>query len=184
MTDYEIALFLHIVGVAGMFAGIGTSMAALHFARIAPNLGAIRALMAPGALAGKSIPIFSLLVLVTGAYLVEDVWDWDRPWIYLSLAAFLVLFAMGPLINARKIKAIGMEAGRAEGDAIPDGLRAKLDDPVLSTSETTMTLATVGIIYLMTRKPDFGESAVALAAFVLAGLVLSAMARRTRQTSG
>jgi hypothetical protein len=134
--------------------------------------------MGPGAAAGKLIPLFSLLVLASGAYMVEDVWDWDKPWIYVSLVAFLVLFAMGPLINARRMKAIGMEAGQAREESLSESLRAKLRDPVLSTSETTMTLATVGIIYLMVRKPELGDALIAMGTFVAIGLALSALSWR------
>jgi hypothetical protein len=134
--------------------------------------------MGPGAAAGKLIPLFSLLVLASGAYMVEDVWDWDKPWIYVSLVAFLVLFAMGPLINARRMKAIGMEAGQAREESLSESLRAKLRDPVLSTSETTMTLATVGIIYLMVRKPELGDALIAMGTFVAICLALSALSWR------
>lgn len=173
MTEYEIALFLHIVGTVGMFAGIGTSIGVLHFAKRARDVASVRALMALGAPAGRAIPLFSLLVLGSGAYMVEDVWDWDRPWIYVSLVAFFILFAMGPLINAQRMKAIGMEAGRSQEESVPPSLRAKLDDPILATSERTMTLATIGIIYVMTTKPELGDSLVAMAISVVAGLLLS-----------
>lgn len=174
MTEYEIALFLHIVGVAGMFAGIGTSFGVLHFARRAEESASVRTLMGLGAPAGRLIPVFSLLVLASGAYMVDDVWKWDQPWIYVSLVAFLILFAMGPLINAQRMKAIGMEAGRSQERLVPASLRDKLDDPVLATSERTMALATLGIIFLMTTKPGLGDSLVVMAVAVIAGLLVSA----------
>lgn len=176
MTNYEAALFLHIVGVSGMFAGIGITMGVLHFARKAPNVESVRALVALGALGGRAIPILSLVVLVSGVYMVEDVWDWDKSWINISLAAYIVLFAMGPLINARRTKAIGMEAGRAPDGPIPEGLRRKLDDPILQTSEVTMNMATLGIVYLMVVKPDTAGSLIAMAVAVIVGLALSSQA--------
>jgi hypothetical protein len=41
VTEYEIALFLHFVGVVGMFAGIGTSITVLPFARNATNVATV-----------------------------------------------------------------------------------------------------------------------------------------------
>lgn len=176
MTAYEAALFLHIVGLTGMFAGIGVTMTVLHFARRAETVSAVRPLMPLAALGGKTIPLFSVLVLVTGVYMVEDVWKWDVGWIQVSLATFVILFAMGPLINARRTRAIGMEAQRAPDGAVSGDLARLLEDPVLHTSEITMTLATVGIIYLMVVKPGTGGSLLAIAVAVAAGLAISAQA--------
>lgn len=183
MTEYEIALFLHIVGTVGMFAGIGTSIGVLHFARRAVDVASVRALMGLGAPAGRAIPLFSVVVLATGAYMVEDVWDWERPWIYISLVGFFILFAMGPLVNAQRMKAIGMEAGQSQEQSISPDLRDKLEDPVLATSERTMTMATVGIIYLMTAKPELGDSLIAMGVAVIVGLLLSVPEWRRRPVS-
>jgi hypothetical protein len=165
-----------------MFAGIGASNGVLHFARRAQDLASLRALLALGAPAGRAIPVFSLLVLGSGIYMVEDVWKWDTPWIYVSLIVYIVLFAMGPLVNARRMEAIGMEAGQAVDGAITTSLREKLDDPILTTSERTMTLATIGLIYLMATKPGLTGSLTAVAVFVAVGLLLSAPAWRGRLT--
>ena len=66
------------------------------------------------------------------------------------------------------MKAIGMEAGRAADGPIPDSVRARLNDPILHLSETTMTAATVGIVYLMVIKP--GMSGALVSMFVAIGL--------------
>jgi hypothetical protein len=176
MTNYEVALFLHVVGMTGMFAGIGITLGVLHFAKHAERVEAVRALMPLGALGGKAIPVFSLLVLATGAYMVEDVWKWDRSWVEVSLVAFGILFAMGPLINAQRVKAIAIEAAQAADGTITPALHQKLHDPVLHTSEVSMTLATLGIVYLMVTKPGMAEALVAMAVAVGAGLLISVQA--------
>jgi hypothetical protein len=178
MTEYEIAVFLHIIGLAAMFGGIGVTVAVLHFANHAKDVASVRTLMAAGRPASIVLPVSSLLVLASGVYMTEDVWGWDTPWIYVSLIAFLVMFAAGPLVNAPRMRAIGMEAGQSEDGAVPDTLRAKIGDPVLTTAEHTMTLATVGIIYLMTTKPDLTESLIVLGVSIMAGLALTSPAWR------
>lgn len=175
MTNYEIVLFLHIVGMVGMFGGIAVSIGVLQFARRARDVASVRALLPLGAIGGRLIPLFSLLVLGTGVYMVEDVWKWDISWIEISLAAFIVLFAMGPLINARRMKAIGMEAGRTPDGPVSQALRARLDDLVLHVSEITMTAATLGIVYLMVTKPGTSGSLIAMVVAVALGLLVSSV---------
>ncbi len=184
MTIHEIVLFLHIIGLAGMFAGIGVSMGVLHFAKKADDVKAVRSLLPLGALGGKSIPAFSLIILATGVYMVEDDFSWDVSWIEISLAAFVVLFTVGQLINARRMRPIGMEAGPAPDGPIPDTLRMKLHDPVLETSERTMTMATIGIVYLMVAKPNTAEALIAMAVAIACGLMLSAQAWTGARTTG
>lgn len=183
MEDYNIALFLHLVGLAGMFVGIGIETAVLHFARGAKDVATVRTLAALGAPAGRAIPVFAILMLLSGAYMVEDVWDWDTAWIFISLAVFLVLLAMGPLINAQRMKAIGMAAANAPDGPVTPDLREKLEDPVLATSERTMLLATIGIIWLMTVKPEATNAVIAMLVFVAIGIVLSLPAWRTSSSS-
>lgn len=173
MENYELALFLHMVGMAGLFAGIGIEFTILHFARGAEDNQTVRALMTPGEPVGKSIPLFALVLLFSGLYMTEDVWGWDRSWINVSLVAFVALLVMGTLVNSQRMKAIGMAAGQAGDGPVGPELRAKLDDPVLNVAERTMLLATIGIVYLMTTKPDTGEAVVALLLAVALGLAIS-----------
>jgi hypothetical protein len=173
MEDYNIALFLHLVGMAGLFAAIGVEMAGLQFARRAGDVAGVRSSIAPPAVVGPAIPVFAVIILVSGGYMVEDVWDWDIAWIYISLAVFLVLLAAGALVNSRRVKAIAIAAGQSPDGPVSPELREKLDAPVLETSERTMLLATVGIVWLMTVKPEPAAALLAMAIFVVAGLALS-----------
>jgi hypothetical protein len=184
LQEYEIALFVHFVGLAGLFAGIGVEVAMLHFAQRSSDVQSVRTLIAVGEPAGKMIPAFALLILLSGIYMVEDVWDWEKAWISMSLLAFLVLLAMGPLINGRRMKAIRTAAERSPDGPVPKELRSLLDDPVLTTSERTMLLAAIGLVYLMTTKPDAGGTIIALLVFIGLGLILSAPAWLGRQPAG
>jgi hypothetical protein len=173
LQNYEVALFLHIVGLAGLFSGIGIETAVLHFARRAESAASVGALVNMGAVAGRAIPVFALLLLLSGAYMVEDVWGWDTPWVYVSLVVFLVFLAMGPLVSAQRMKAIATAAEQAGDGPVTGELRKKLDDPLLTTLDRTMMLGTVGIIYLMTTKPDQGDAILAIALFIGLGMILS-----------
>jgi hypothetical protein len=180
LETYEFALFLHMLGMAGLFAGIGIELAVLQFARRAEDNQSVRALSALGEPAGKLIPVFALLLLFSGLYMTEDIWGWDRGWINISLAAFVVLLALGSLINGQRMKSIGMAAGQAGDGPVGPDLRAKLDDPVLNVTERTMLLSTLGIVYLMATKPEVGEAVMAMLVFTLIGLVISLPVLRGR----
>ncbi|HEY5639360.1 MAG TPA: hypothetical protein VIW01_04860 [Dehalococcoidia bacterium] len=176
MQDYNYALFVHIVAIVTMYAAISITMVTHHFARRAQSVEAVRTLMAMGKPAGQAIPLLALVALAAGAYMVEDIWAWDVSWIYISLAFFLAMLLLGPLVTERRFQAIGREAGLAPDGSITPGLRARLDDAVLTTTERAMFVAGLGIVYLMTDKPGSGESALAMGISVALGLLWSAPA--------
>lgn len=174
MTTYEIVLFVHVVAVIGMFVGIGINNGIVTFAPRVQDVSAVGTITSFGRPFGISIPIFAVATLITGIYLVEDVWKWEHAWINLSLGLFIVELAAGNLINERRMKAIGKEADALPDGPIPASLHEKLRDPVLHTAEITMTFATLGIVYLMMVKPGTGGSLLALAGAIALGAAVSA----------
>lgn len=174
MTTYEIVLFVHVVAVIGMFVGIGINNGIVIFARRAQDVSTVRAVTSFGKPFGMSIPVFAIATLLSGIYLVEEVWEWEHAWINLSLGLFIVELAAGNLINERRMKAIGKEAATSPDGPLPPSLREKLHDPVLHAAEFTMTFATLGIVYLMTVKPGTTGSLLALGVAIAIGAAVSA----------
>ena len=176
MDKYDIAMFFHIIGIAGIFGGIGTNLAVLHYVRRAPDVKAVLSILPIGPAAARVIQLFAILALASGAYIVEDEWNWGDAWVYVATVTFFILLALSPLVLAPRMKAAGMEAGRLGEGPIPPSLRAKLNDPVVTTVQRAMTTATIGIVYLMTIKPGTAEALIAMAIAVICGVALSARA--------
>jgi hypothetical protein len=124
------------------------------------------------------------LILVVGAYMTLTVWDVWTPWIDVALVALIAFNALGPLVNGRRFRAIGQAIGAlgrvAPGGEITDDLKRSIYDPTLRTSIHVMAAAALGIVFLMTVKPDLGGS---LATMVVAMIVgwLSTLLRDERQ---
>jgi hypothetical protein len=112
------------------------------------------------------------------------VWGIWTPWIDVALVALIVFNALGPLVNGRRFRAIGQAMG-ALGRVAPEGeisgdLKRRIYDPTLRTSIHVMAAVALGIVFLMTLKPDLVSS---LATMVVAMIVgwLSTLLRDERQ---
>jgi hypothetical protein len=99
-------------------------------------------------------PVSSIVIVGSGIYLVMKVWDWGTPWLVVSIAAFVLIGVVAPLVQGRHFKAVDREARRASPGPIPPGLGRLIADPILATSSQVVAAFSLGIIYLMTVKPS------------------------------
>lgn len=106
MDGYRLVLFLHLSALLG---AIGTA-ALLHFAEIqlraAATVVAVRtwaSLIEKGA---KVFPAALLVLLATGAYLVERGWAWSSGWVDASLVGVGVLFVVGAGVVGGRSRAL------------------------------------------------------------------------------
>jgi len=95
-------------------------------------------------------PPSALAILLPGVYLSATAWGWGQAWINASLALTVLLAALAPAINGRKLSAIGRALNSAPDGPLPAGPRALIHDPVLHGSEQVMAALGLGIIFLMT----------------------------------
>src|SRR5574341_965059 len=167
MTAYSIALFLHTVGALGLVVALGlewTSLSRLRRATTAEQAREWLNLYAPLRVVGPS----SLLsILLPGLYMTATEWGW-APWIVVGLTAMLLLLPLGAASGLR-IASIGREIGPSSGPLSGD-LQHRIRDPIASVSLQTRVAMVVGIVFLMSVKPDWAGSVITLAVSVLIGL--------------
>jgi hypothetical protein len=181
MTLYSIALFLHIVGALGLFVALGLEWTGLRQLRHATTAEQAREWLGVAGLVRRVGPASLVAILLPGLYMTATTWG-GQAWIGIGLAAMLLLGALGAL-NGRRLAAIGHAAATECGDLSPV-LRQRLRDPLLWTSVQTRAAIGVGIVFLMTVKPDLGGSLLTIGAAVVLGLASTLPSRALVRRAG
>jgi hypothetical protein len=171
MSLYTLVLFIHILGVIGLFVGLSFLWAGVLRLRRARTVAEVRA---GTRLAGSQrilLLVSSLLVLAAGVYLVEAAWQWETPWILLSLATLVVIGVLNSAISARRLATIEKAVADDAGGLLPPTVQRQLADPVLLTSVQTAGMLGLGVVFLMTVKPDLVGSLITLVVALVLGVV-------------
>ena len=171
---YSLALFLHVLGALGMFAALGIEWVSLRNLSKAANAQEARGWLGLFMVLRRFYPLSFFTILVSGIYMMAVSWG-GAPWIAIGLLGLLALPAIAGIMTARRVRRIGPElGGSAELD---ESLKARLSDPALRLSHRLRVGLAVGIVFLMTVKPGWIGSLIAVAAFTALG-GLSALAAR------
>jgi hypothetical protein len=179
--NYEIALFLHIVGVFGV-AGAATSfLLVMAWMRRAANVQTLRPLSTLAVWTDRLFPVAAVLVLAAGVFMVEDAdIGWGTGWVNTSLIALVVMGAGGGILMTPRVGAIHKAVEAAPDGPITDDIRTTINDPILWGTLHAFTLGLFGIIWNMTTKPgDAQAGTVILLAFVIGAASVIPMTRRS-----
>ena len=148
MSLYSIAVFTHVVGALGLFAGIGVEQVSLFNLRRASVTTQARDWL--GVLGGlRRIDVPSgLTILVTGFYMMFTRWG-HQAWIGLAILGMVAMAILSVGITARRANAV--KATLTDGDGpIASGLRARLQDRALYTAASFRAAIALGIVFNMT----------------------------------
>lgn len=169
---YSLALFVHILGALGLFSAVSLMVMALVRMRRAATVEQIREWVTVAQFAGKSLTVVSLLILAPAIYMVVVAWTFTTPWILIALLLVLALAVMGATVNGRAIQRVGALARASAPGAISSALYAQLIARRLWLAEGMRLMLLVGIVSLMTLKPDLPLALIILAGMLVLGLIL------------
>ncbi|HLW01457.1 MAG TPA: DUF2269 family protein [Ktedonobacterales bacterium] len=175
---YTLALFAHIVGVLGIFVGISFGWVNILRLRRAQTIAQVRAETSLTGVQQRLFPIAALVLLLAGIYMTVTTWGWGTPWILLSLAALIVMGVLGGAVSGRRLTTIRKAAAEDASSAISPELQRLIADPVLLISIQTALLIGLGVVFLMTMKPDWTGSLITLGVAVVLGVVSAQPWRR------
>jgi hypothetical protein len=173
---YRLALFFHILGAFGLIAALAIEAISL------PGLRrALRAEDARPSLTGMRVnrivgPLSVVLILVTGLYMTATSWG-PQGWIVVALGTVVLVAVLGAFLTGTRMARIGPRIFEATG-AIPAELAAMLQDPVLLVSARIRLALVIGVLFLMTVKPTFVPSLIAIAVAAVLGLLAGQLASR------
>src|SRR6266481_1584699 len=153
MTNYSLALFFHFVGLAMLFIGYGLEWIVSAFLRGAVTTDQVRAWLR---VYRTSLPVSGpglLVLILSGAYLAQVSGAMKNGWLSASFLAIFVALVIGFVFILPRVKAI--RGALPEGSAaLPANATAFLQAPGLPTLIRVRAMLALGIVYLMTVKPD------------------------------
>ena len=177
MTIYSTVLFLHVVSAIGLFIALAAEGAIVFRIRAAQSVEEARFFIrAFQRLRIIAIPSF-LGVLVGGMYLASK-WGRGILWIPMALGATLLIMLIGGFVTGIRIGRLRKVLSGTENDASIEALSATTKDTALLVSYGLRAGLGLGIVFLMTAKPDLLGSLGALAAGCCAGLLAAAWLHR------
>jgi hypothetical protein len=179
MTNYSIALFLHIVGALGFFVALGLEWISLRHLRRATTVEQVRTWIRVPTELGLVGMVAMVMLLAAGVYMMITVWG-GKAWILVSLGALVPMSILGMAVSKRRMAAIERAPAAEHGTISPD-LHPLLRDPLLRLSMQTRVAIALGIVFLMTIKPGLIESLLTIGVATIVGLASSIPISNRRQ---
>lgn len=174
MHLYTLALFAHVCGAIGIFAGLGVWVFGVAALRRAQCVEQVR-LLATLITASSVLVVGGIVILgVAGFYMAVTVWGVRATWIIVATISFLLLAPGGLLILEPRVRVIATLARNAPDGSLPEKLAARTRDPLLGAGLSVYVACLFGIVFLMTNKPAPGAAVVAILVAVAVGLAMSA----------
>jgi hypothetical protein len=165
---YRIALFLHVTGALLLFAAMIIEWLCLVNFRKAMDLREIKESISNYSKSGLIGFTAVFLVLIPGIYMMAVAWK-NAGWIITAFIGMILLAVIGGAVTGKKLKVIKKIISN-ENNISPE-LRSLLNNNSLMLSLKIRTAVFLGIIYLMTVKPDMKGSASVIIISIILGLI-------------
>lgn len=151
----DLALFLHLLGVVALMAGIAIAAVAHARARREESAEAVVVLLRLARTGVLLAAPAALLVVGAGAWLIGiEHLGLDVGWLRSAIALFVVSLVLGAAGGRRPRQARELaERLRAEGRPPDAALRALLDDRLSLLANAASAIAMLGVLWLMVAKP-------------------------------
>jgi hypothetical protein len=180
MTLYSVELFVHVVSALVIFAALILEAATLARLRRAASVSEARRWIefAPGL---PALAIASLVfVLLSGIFMTAQMSGWTLAWPRVALGALVLIAPLGA-VTGRRIRAIRQAC--AANNPNESGLIEKLRDPFLKFSMNIRIALVLGIVLLMTAKPELRESLGIVVSAIFLGFVSTLLFGRRDSSS-
>jgi hypothetical protein len=162
MNLYSLGLFAHIISMLGLFAGIAIELVTIRALKQAsPAESGIWIGLWP-----KLLPLTiasSVLLVASGIYLAASSSGFGQGWIQVSMLALVIIAPLGAVANR--------------------GMRGSEPSSIVFPVVSARTAIALGVVLLMTVRPNRTESLVVLAASAAAGWFYGTIARNGFRTS-
>ena len=175
MTFYSAVLFVHVVSALGVFAALSLEAVGLVHLRRATTASEARLWIefAPGL---RALAIGSLVfLLISGIFMTAQMGGWTLAWPRVALGALILVAPLGAVTGSR-MRAI--RAACAANKPNESDLQGKLRDPFLKFSMNHRIPLGLGIVLLMTAKPELRQSVGIVVSAVFLGFVSTVFWRR------
>lgn len=179
MSNYAIALFLHVVGALGFFVVQGVEWIGLSQIRRARLLEEARAILGVVNSADRLGVVSMLTTVATGIYMLLTYWGWV-PWILVVLGALILEIVLFVMLAKPRMAALE-QALEGEKGCVSQTFHELVNDLILWISIQTRVAIILGIILLKFTKPNLSASLVTIGVAIILGITsASLMSRHTR----
>jgi hypothetical protein len=168
MSLYSIALFIHIVGTIGFFIAMVLEWMMLRHLRQAVTPEQIDNILRSGKSA-RRLGMISMALILAGAFymtMVVDSWT-DAAWPSVAVGAMVVM-AIFSMLGGRRLMHIE-QALRAEAPTDMVTLRPLALHPLPWVAIKTRLGIALGVVFIMSVKPDLTGSLIAIASGAILG---------------
>lgn len=170
---YQSLLIVHLLAVVFAFfaAGAITVLRSLLVKAETPA-GALAVLKTSGSIA-MLMPVFSVILLVSGLLLTKAAWSFTNAWVVLAIVGLVAMSVIGGAV----LKPRGMALAKtvATLPQLTADTRRALADPAGQMAELTNIALSTAIVLLMILKPSLTASLgifVGVPALILAGAMI------------
>lgn len=175
MNIYLIAKFIHIVGALGLFMALGVEWLSLWHTGSAATAEQVRERLRISSSAQRVGMPSMLVLLITGFYMMA-IGRIGSAWIIVAFGALILMVVLGLTLTAPRMMAI-RAAMSTENGPVSSALHSLLHESRLWLSLRLRGSIALGIVFLMTVKPDLLGSLITVAFAVILGLAFSLPAR-------
>lgn len=168
MNYYLIAKFIHIVGALGVFVVLGVEWLSLKNLRQASNITQLhewtRIISGLQRLGGVSM----VAILISGFYMMA-VARMHADWLVVAFGSLILLALLAAAVTGRRMAVIRQSISK-ETESISRSLYQLLHQPLLWIVMQERVAIGLGIVFLMTAKPDLIGSLLAMSLAAILGL--------------
>jgi hypothetical protein len=183
MTAYDIALFFHLLGVIAMFSGFAVYTRAGIRLRAATDMDQVRSWLGMLESSGPMFASGSVLLLVSGVYMMVMRWRAPLPWLSVALFGLLTIWIVGATVSGKHLRHIRSAVSEARG-SISGELSFRIANPFAWTVVTALNGLALGIVFVMTTKPGWlGSIGVALGGMTIGAAVGASLLRKDQLDS-
>lgn len=176
ITQYNVAVFLHVAVVIASFMIAAVLHAALHVLPRAKTVEQMRPFAQLIHRLEPLLPILALFLLGFGFWVVgasHKVWHIGDGWILAALITLIVIEGLaGGLLAPHSRKLVAAIEAAPEG-APSSELRRQTLDPVIWYLAHIATVGFSGVVFVMFNKPSGGGAVVIVIIAAIAGVVLA-----------
>lgn len=175
----KFALFVHIIGVIGMFAGVALHIATLTGLRRAESIAQMKDFLKVSGKTQIIFPISVPLILLSGLYMMYLSAQKGRAlgWMIVALIVFIIVGIITGKAGESHAKRIQAQVDASHGK-ISNELHLETHDTKALGVQFIGLWTLFGIVALMVFKPDVAGSIIVVTASIAAGFAHAAILDR------
>ena len=171
MNYYSMILFVHIAGALGFFVALGVEWISVHQLRGATTAEQVGDWMRV-ATGVRRLGMASMLALLISGFSMMAIAQLGGAWLIVAFWSLVLLAVLAVTLSFRRMRTI-TRAMAADAGAASASLRELLRHPLLWIGIQIRVAIALGIVFLMTVKPDLVGSLLTIGVATALGLVLA-----------